>query len=101
MAKKKLNIDQRFIISLPFTLTCYIRINGTVIFRFFSQGEERYIRASLAPDSMRCNTTKENGYPKRSCVLQKCKDCGPLVNHEIETYVSEDAHIIQFKTYIK
>ena len=40
-------------------------------------------------------------FPKWSCVLRKCKDCGPLVNHETETDVSEGAPIIQFNTYMK
>ena len=34
-------------------------------------------------------------------MLRKCKDCGPLVSHEIETDVSEGAPFIQFNTYMK
>eukprot|EP00978_Attheya_sp_CCMP212_P034636 scaffold146167_cov65-Attheya_sp.AAC.1 len=67
----------------------------------YPQGEQRHIRASLAAASMMCTPTEEHGLPKSSCVLRKCEDCGPLVNHDTETDVSEGAPIIQFNTYLK
>ena len=64
-------------------------------------GEERHSRASLAAASMMCAPTEEHGLPKWSCVLRKCGDCGPLVNHDIEIDISDAAPIIEFNTYLK
>ena len=50
---------------------------------------------------MMCTPKEEYGLPKWSCVLQKCKYFGPLVNHKIETDVSEGAPIIQFNTHLR
>eukprot|EP00978_Attheya_sp_CCMP212_P041629 scaffold240978_cov74-Attheya_sp.AAC.1 len=67
----------------------------------FPQGEERHSRASLAAASMMCAPTEEHGLQKWSCVLRKCNDCGPLVNHDVEMDVSEGAPIIQFNSHLK
>eukprot|EP00978_Attheya_sp_CCMP212_P045376 scaffold343792_cov35-Attheya_sp.AAC.1 len=48
------------------------------------RGEARHSRASLAAASIMCAPTEEHGLQKWSCVLCKCDDCGPLVNHDIE-----------------
>ena len=45
--------------------------------------------------------TEEHGFPKWLCVLRKCKYFGPLVNHKIETDVSEGAPIIHLNTHPK